>query len=173
MITVISGVNRPGSRTLQVAKNAMELFEKKGVAAQLLDLEKMPLEVLAGQYYGNQHPDFQQLCDQYIVPVGKFLFISPEYNGSIPGILKCLFDYSEVKSCWKGKKAAMIGVASGRAGNLRGLDHLTNILLHLGTTVWVNKLPISGIHTLLDEGGKLDDSSRELIARLIDELVDF
>ncbi|MBL7884482.1 MAG: NAD(P)H-dependent oxidoreductase, partial [Bacteroidia bacterium] len=59
----------------------------------------------------------------------------------------------------RGKKVAMVGVASGRAGNLRGMEHLTGVLNYLGMHIHPNKLPISSILTLLDENGELKDEN--------------
>ncbi len=56
-----------------------------------------------------------------------------------------------------GKKAALIGVATGRAGNLRGMEHLTGVLNYLGTIVMPNKLPISRISKLKNGNGEIAD----------------
>ena len=78
----------------------------------------------------------------------------PEYNGSIPGIFKTFIDSCNIDTCFRGKKAALVGIAAGRAGNLRGLDHLTDILHHSGCEVLSYKLPISSIRQLFDENNE-------------------
>ncbi len=96
----------------------------------------------------------------------------PEYNGGVPGILKLLIDGSDIKKCWYNKVACIAGVAAGRAGNLRGLDHLTNMLNYIQMDVIKNKLPISSIEKLLDEEGNLvDKPTIEAIEKQIDELL--
>jgi len=110
---------------------------------------------------------FRGIQDNYIKPASKFIFIAPEYNGSIPGFLKLFIDACEVKPCYHGKKACLVGVASGRAGNLRGMDHLTNILNHLKMTVYHNKLPISSIGNLVDEKGNLSMDTKTVIEQQI------
>ncbi|HET6227311.1 MAG TPA: NADPH-dependent FMN reductase, partial [Bacteroidia bacterium] len=59
----------------------------------------------------------------------------------------------------RGKKAALVGVSSGRAGNLRGLDHLTGVLHYLGIYVHPNKLPVSSVLSILDGQGKMKDEN--------------
>ena len=97
----------------------------------------------------------KELQEKYMVGAEKFIFICPEYNGSFPGILKLLIDASDVSQCWYHKKACIVGVAAGRAGNLRGLDHLSNILHHIKITILPNLIPISMIEDELDETGNL------------------
>jgi chromate reductase len=58
---------------------------------------------------------------------------------------------------WTENKACLVGVSTGRAGNLRGMEHLTNILNYLKINVYHNKLPISRVDTLLDANGNLTD----------------
>ena len=57
---------------------------------------------------------------------------------------------------WKGKKAALIGISSGRSGNVRGLEHLTGVLHYLQVEVCSAKPVISGIDGLL-EGESLNN----------------
>jgi chromate reductase len=69
---------------------------------------------------------------------------------------------------------ALLGVASGRAGNLRGMDHLTGILNYLGAIVMPDKLPISRIGELLDAEGQLNDELTLATMRLhAEEFVHF
>ncbi len=147
MLTLISGTARPGSRTRKLADNYLRLLREQGENPHLFCLEE----------YGVWQRDaaFIQAEKELLIPADKFIFIVPEYNGSIPGMLKMLYDNSDIKKCWWGKKAMMTGLADGRAGNLRGLDHLTNILNYLHVNVYWNKIPLSRIGTEMDENGKL------------------
>ena len=61
-----------------------------------------------------------------------------------------------------------MGVSSGRAGNLRGMDHLTGILNYLGIHVHPNKLPISSVLGLLNEQGHIKD---EMTIKVIDKQI--
>ena len=92
---------------------------------------------------------------EYLLPAEKFLFIMPEYNASFPGILKLMIDNSDVKKCWWYKKAALVGVSDGRAGNLRGIEHMTSILHYLKVNVLYDKVLLSRINEEVDNNGKL------------------
>lgn len=158
MITIISATNRLNSNSLKIAKNYAQLMEKQGVESKVFSLESLPIDFTATDLYNKRSENFQQLLNEYIVPANKFVFIVPEYNGSFPGILKTFIDaiHPDIN---RGKKVALVGVSTGRAGNLRGLDHLTGILHYLGFHILPNKQPISSVLTLLNEDGTLKDEN--------------
>lgn len=171
MITIISATNRPNSNSLKIAKNYMQLMEKQGVESKLFSLESLPPDFIVSDLYGKRSENFQQLLDEYIVPAKKFVFIVPEYNGSFPGILKTFID-AIPPDVNRGKMVALVGVSSGRAGNLRGLEHLTGILHYLGMHILPNKQPISSVLILLNEDGTLkDENTIKVLEKQIGELV--
>ncbi|HEY4206862.1 MAG TPA: NAD(P)H-dependent oxidoreductase [Puia sp.] len=162
MYTILSGTNRPNSKTLKVAKAYQGILLQKGVEANLLSLEG--LNVL------ERNPVYEAIEADVLIPTERFIFISPEYNGSIPGVLKALFDISDIEKCWWGKHALLTGVSTGRAGNLRGMEHLTGILHYLRMKVHHNKLPISMVDSVLDQDGKIGDArTLEAIRLQLDE----
>ena len=158
MITIISATNRLGSSTLKIAKNYAQLMEKQGVETKLFSFELLPPDLIFTDLYSKRSDNFQQLLEEFIIPAQKFVFIIPEYNGSFPGVLKTFLDAVN-PDMNRGKKVAMVGVSSGRAGNLRGMDHMTGILNYLGMFVHPNKLPISSVLTLLDTHGSIKDEN--------------
>ncbi|MFT7588806.1 MAG: chromate reductase [Limisphaerales bacterium] len=170
MITIISGTNRPGSRTRQVCGIYSTLLSAKGVENQILDIADLPEDSFASST--EVHQGLEAVISEFIQPVNALIIISPEYNGSIPGVLKALIDHSDVKA-WYGKKSCLTGIASGRAGNLRGLDHLASVLMHCKGTVLPNKLPISSIHTVLNEGEIGHEETAKAIENQIDEFLAF
>jgi len=166
MYTIISGTNRNDSNTIKVAQYYQLLLKKKDIHANLLSLHG--LNVL------ERNPAFSEIEQDDLIPAEKFIFISPEYNGSFPGVLKAMFDISEIKKTWWGKKALLTGVSTGRAGNLRGMDDLTGILHFMKVVVHPNKLPISVVDKLMDENGKLHDAATiAAIKTQVNEFIEF
>lgn len=164
--TIISGTNRIGSNTLRIAHHYREVFESKGVHPHFITLE--------GWKYVYKTPEYVQMENEILAPTGKFIFISPEYNGSIPGVLKVMFDISDYKKVYWNKKALLTGVATGRAGNLRGLEHLTGILHYLKVIVHPNKLPISSVDKILDGNGHIhDEGMLDAISTQVSEFIQF
>ncbi len=166
MYTIISGTNRPGSNTVKIAEQYQEMLAEKGITVSVVTLENLEVSL--------PNPAFNRLEQEVLIPTQKFIFIAPEYNGSIPGVLKSLIDISDIEKVWWGKKALLVGVSSGRAGNLRGMEHLTGILHYVKMIVHPNKLPISSIHKLTDAGGKITDpGTLEAINLQLEEFIEF
>ncbi len=166
MYTIISGTNRPGSTTIKIAGQYQQLLAEKNIQATLVTLENLDVSA--------RNPAILQLENDVMIPSDKFIFVSPEYNGSFPGVLKCFIDYSDIRKVWWGKKALLTGISSGRAGNIRGMEHLTGILHYVKVVVHPNKLPISVIDTLVNEEGYISDPLTLKIMRIqVDEFTDF
>ncbi|MEL6866670.1 MAG: NAD(P)H-dependent oxidoreductase [Bacteroidota bacterium] len=180
MITIISGTNRPDSRTAIVARYYQEVFQAKTSSpVKYFSLENLPADFAHLQMYeaDHQHQAIRSIQDEYMIPAQKFFFVIPEYNGSFPGILKLFLDacsVREYKATFNGKKAAMAGVATGRAGNFRGMEHLTGILNHVGTVVMPNKLPISSVQHLLNEQKQFhDEEAQKTVHKQVDAFLAF
>ncbi len=166
MYTIISGTNRAGSNTMKVATQYQHMLAAKGKKVSLVSLENVDVS--------KRSCSIEKLEEEVLIPSEKIIFISPEYNGSIPGVLKSLIDISDIKKTWWGKKALLIGVSSGRAGNLRGMEHLTGILNYLKVVVHPNKLPISSVHKLLNGVGEITEKDTlSAIEVQLDEFIDF
>ncbi len=164
MYLIISGTNRVGSNTLKVAKEYQRLLKEKSIDSELLSLEGINLL--------KRDADFERIENELIIPIDHYIFISPEYNGSFPGALKMLFDTGKTHSLWWHKKAMLTGVSTGRAGNLRGMDHLAGVLNHVKVTVLPNQLPISSVDKLMDaEGHFTDQNTLKAINQQLDEFI--
>lgn len=154
MITIICGTHRKGSKSLLIAKEYQRILNNNGKEAQILDLQKLPERFIWDDMFGERSVEGTKLIEKYIDNTEKFVFIAPEYNGSIPGIVKVLLDAVEPDK-FNGKRAALVGVASGQFGNLRGLDDLTNILGHLKVEVCPIKIYMPSIFKALDDNNQL------------------
>lgn len=157
MITIISGTNRVDNNSVKIARIIADDIRENSMEAQILSLEEVPAGILKASQEAKYDidPDFLAFQEKYLFDAEKFIIVMPEYNGSIPGILKLLVDATDVKRAFYHKKACLIGIASGRGGNTRGMDQLTNILNYLKVNVYYNKMAISGIHNELDRNGMI------------------
>lgn len=177
MITVIVGSNRHDSGTGIFSRYIFDrIKEKSNEKVLLFDMAEMTGDMLNAEMYSDdkQPKSVRHIQDEYFVPADKFWFITPEYNGSFPGSLKLLIDAMSIrnaKETFFDKKACLTGVASGRAGNLRGMDHLADVLNHLGIHTMPLRLPISQIFKLWDKNKKIVDEGT--VAAIDDQLEKF
>ena len=113
MITVISGTNRKASESLLFARQFVEYLQNHGEEeVKLLSLESSPHDWFHSEMYdtAEQTPSLRAMQDEYILAADKFLIISPEYNGSFPGVLKLFLDACSIREYatnFKGKKSRL------------------------------------------------------------------
>ena len=166
MYTILSGTNRTDSKTITIARQYQTLLAEQNIHANLVSLVGLEVDT--------RNDQIRELEKTTLIPTTKFIFVSPEYNGSIPGVLKSLIDNTDIEKVWWGKKALLVGVSTGRAGNLRGMEHLTGILNYVKMVVHPNKLPISVVHKLLNEQGVLaDPGTLSVIREQLNEFILF
>jgi NAD(P)H-dependent FMN reductase len=136
--------------------------------------ENVHLLSLEDKHIWEKGEEMSRIQQEHLIPADKFVFIMPEYNGSFPGILKAMIDNSDIKNCWWYKKVMLVGVADGRGGNLRGIEHMTNILHYMRMNVMYNKLPLSRINEEMDaEGNILQAATAGAIEQQIDEFIKY
>lgn len=156
MITIVVGTNRKSCMSLMIARVYKDLLDKASIENQILELSSIPNDAIQDSMYADHDERVKEIYTSYIDKADKFIFVIPEYNGSFPGILKMFIDMTP-PSLFENKKAALIGLSSGRAGNLRGTDQFTGILNYLKVNVHYSKLKISGIEGLCNEEGQLEN----------------
>lgn len=158
-IVLVSCTGRSGSNTRKVCENYALLLQSRNIPVKILDLAHLPSNFLEEELHGRRSKKFETYIREYVTDCDRFIFISPEYNGSFPGVLKIFLDSVHPKE-WTNKYACLVGVSVGRAGNLRGMEHLTGILNYLKMHVYYNKLPISVVDKVMDETGRFNSEDQ-------------
>lgn len=103
------------------------------------------------------------------------IFVTPEYNRSIPGVLKNALDHASRpygQSAWTGKPAGVLGVSPGAIGTSMAQQHLRNILAYLDVPTMGQ--PEAFIHAkegLFDAGGEIGAASRDFLQTWMDRYV--
>ena len=105
------------------------------------------------------------------------LFVTPEYNRSIPGVLKNVIDHGSRpygQSVWAGKPAGVIGVSVGAAGTAMAQQHLRNILAYLDVlTLGQPEAFIQAKDGLFDESGNIGAASKNFVQTWMNRYVDW
>ncbi len=106
------------------------------------------------------------------------LFVTPEYNYSIPGVLKNVIDWASRpygQNAWNGKPAAIMGASIGQIGTARAQYHLRQCMVFLDMfPVNQPEVMISNCSDRFDSDGNLtDETSKKLIGKLLQNLVDW
>ena len=162
-VQIIVGSTRPGRATLSLAKwVAAEAATVEGNQVEIVDLKDYALpffdEAISPRYNPNRQPDpeVQKFLDK--VSQGEaYIFVTPEYNHSIGGVLKNAIDFLTYEL--KQKPAAV--VSHGGVGGARAATHLKEILSEAAATIIPSGVQFVGYIAqggLIDENGVLDET---------------
>lgn len=103
------------------------------------------------------------------------LFVTPEYNRSIPGVLKNAIDHASRpygQSAWSGKPAGVFGVSVGAIGTAMAQQHLRNILAYLDVpTLGQPEAFIQMKEGLFDANGDIGTDSRKFLQNWMDRYI--
>jgi chromate reductase len=103
------------------------------------------------------------------------LFVTPEYNRSIPGVLKNAIDHGSRpygQSAWAGKPAGVIGVSVGPIGTSLAQQHLRNILAHLDVAVMGQpEAFLQAKEGFFDADGNIGPDSKKFVQNWVDKYV--
>ncbi|MDP1928940.1 MAG: NAD(P)H-dependent oxidoreductase [Thiobacillus sp.] len=110
-----------------------------------------------------------------ILAARGLLFVTPEYNRSIPGVLKNAIDHASRpygQSAWAGKPAGVIGTTIGASGTAMAQQHLRNMLAYLDVpTLAQPEAFIQFRDGLLDEAGNIGEDSRPFLQNWMDRYI--
>ncbi|MBS1168547.1 MAG: phosphodiesterase [Proteobacteria bacterium] len=155
-VAVLVGSLRKGSFSRAVADNLATLAKDK-LTLRTVEIGELPL----------YNPDLDEATPpaawakfrSEVVGADAVLFVTPEYNRSIPGPLKNALDVGSRpygKSVWQGKPSAIISVSPGLLGAFGANHHLRQPLVFLDMPVMQQpEAYVSKVGDLLDKDGKL------------------
>ncbi|MFA3789971.1 NADPH-dependent FMN reductase [Aliiglaciecola sp. SL4] len=171
-IVAFSGSLRESSYNTAAVKAASELLPEN-TTLELLDISVLPL--YNQELDGEQTPKAVLDLAQKVANADAILFATPEYNYSVPGVLKNAIDWlsRQQPQPFAGKPAALMSASMGILGGARAQYHLRQIMIYLDVHI-INKpeVMIASVHDKFDENGKLtDQSTRDFIGKLMSALV--
>jgi NAD(P)H-dependent FMN reductase len=160
MIVILSGTNRPGSNTRKVAARVEAAYHTLGVKTQLLDLAQLPTEIFSPSAYGEKPAAFTKFIDAILTADGLAV-VTPEYNGSVPGILKYFIDMLPFPESFEQRPVCFTGLAAGMWGALRPVEQLQAIFGYRNAFIYPERVFLPGIRQALDESGRFTDAELE------------
>ncbi|MCL7989468.1 NAD(P)H-dependent oxidoreductase [Sphingobacterium sp. lm-10] len=160
MDLIIVGTNRPKNNSTRVAQYYQQELSRKGQDWNILSLDSLPSDIIVSDLYGRRSDAFAPI-QQSVSEARRFIFIIPEYNGSYPGILKVFMDACAYPASFYHKKAALVGISTGKYGNVRGIDHFTGVCHYMRMHVMALKIHLPHIQNELNEQDQFSDPLTE------------
>jgi len=163
-ILAFAGSLREKSYNKRVLKVAIEGAKNAGAEVTFVDLKDYPMPLYNADLQDTQgFPPIAAAFQRLLLEHDGLLIASPEYNASLPAVLKNAIDWAsrangnlKLGECFKGKVAAIMTASPGAFGGIRCLAHLRDVL----TILLVNTLP-SEI-AVAKVGGIFDGDSNEI-----------
>jgi NAD(P)H-dependent FMN reductase len=159
-LAIILGATRPNRQTEKEAKWVLATAEQlPEIEVELLDLRDYPMpffnEPISPRYNPDRQiePAVKKWLDK-LVGFDAYVFVTPEYNHSIPGELKNTLDYLT----WELLRKPVAVVSHGSAGGARAATDLKEILSESRAVPIPNSVAITGMSDMIDENGKLDEA---------------
>lgn len=120
-------------------------------------------------------PDGVAELRRAITGADAVLIATPEYNGSIPGVLKNALDWASrpyATNALRGKPVAVIGASPSPRGAARAQDDLRRVLRVIGADVVDTDLAVTSVHRSFDDQGNLwDEDLRHRLTTVLDQLL--
>jgi len=159
---ILSGTNRPGSRTFEISKLIQGFYKDLGESVEIIDLKAIPMhEVQGEQYSEKQPPGIAGIIDKINKATG-LIIVTPEYNGSMPGILKYFIDHWKYPDTFEYRPVCFVGLG-GRFGGLRPVEHLQHVFGYRNSFVFPERVFLVNIWNTLKEGKLSDAPAVELL----------
>lgn len=115
----------------------------------------------------------------FIADADALIISTPEYNNSIPGVLKNAIDWlsrppREIPRVFGDLPVAIMGASPGRFGTVLSQDAWLSVLRTLGTELWSGRMLVSGARNVFDEAGEIQDAdTRQRLATFVNGFIEF
>ena len=160
-LAVVIGSTRPNRQTIKQAKwVASSAKQDDDLEVEMIDLADYPMPLFDEPMSPRFNPDRQinPIAQKWLSKIEEFdayIFVTPEYNHSIPAVLKNAFDYIT----WEIKRKPATVVSHGTVGGARATMHLKEIISESRAIAIPSAVAMAGMSEAIDEEGKLSQAA--------------
>jgi chromate reductase len=176
VIGIIAGSLRKESYSKKLSK-AVSMMAPQDFEFKIISIEDLPV-------YNQDFDDHGALPDAYtrfrneIKALDGVIFITPEYNRSVPGVLKNAIDVGSRphgQSAWNGKPAAVFSNSPGSISGFGANHHLRQSLVFLNMPVMQQpEVYLAKVHEFFDENGAIkEQKTKDFIQKAVDSFIEF
>jgi chromate reductase len=170
-ILAIAGSMREKSFNRKALQIAKQIASELHAHVEELDLKTLDLPLFNEDLRADKYPESVEILKNAIAAADIVMIATPEYNNSVPGVLKNAIDWaSDMTNPFEGKVAVIFGASNGMFGTLRAQLHLRQIL----TALSVELVPqpqvfIRSAHeAFLPDGSLADHKIKQHMRQLIE-----
>ena len=153
-IVTINGSARKGSYTGKaLALVHAELKSLEGVSVSVIEPAQLKLAIPGSGMDASGAGEMQDLVRE----ADGVVLATPEYHGSFSSLMKLVLENMGHPSQLKGKTISLLGVAAGRIGAVKSLEHLRSVCGHIGALVVPRVISVAEVRTVFDKQGNCLD----------------
>lgn len=141
---ILVGTDRVGSNSRKVADLMQSLFAKLGEEVEILDLQEIAQGLRGGSQYGNVTDPILKAAAAKIEASEGILMIVPEYNGSMPGVLKFFIDHLKYPDAFEYRPVAFVGLG-GIFGGLRPVEHAQQVFGYRNAFIFPDRIFLQNV----------------------------
>jgi NAD(P)H-dependent FMN reductase len=152
---IISGTDRPGSNTLKISKYIQGIYKDLGEDVEIMDLKDLKKHLHEDLVYGTASDNMKPYLEKILKSEG-LIVVTPEYNGSMPGILKYFIDHMKFPDSFEYRPVCFVGLGA-MFGALRPVEHLQQVFGYRNAFIYPERVFLMNVFKNLDADGKLTD----------------
>ena len=168
-IVSISGTSRPDNYTARALSIVNDELSKRGADPTVVDARNLSLS-----FPGFPESEDTKQLRAVIEGATAVVLATPEYHGSFCATTKLIIENLGFPSILAGKPIALVGVAAGRIGAIKSIEHLRSVCSHVGAIVVPGAVSVAGVRRAFDDEGNCTDAGIEAALRgVADSLIAF
>ncbi|WP_394235766.1 NADPH-dependent FMN reductase [Niallia oryzisoli] len=173
-VVAIVGSIRNDSYNLKLAQYVQKRYQDK-FDLEILNIREIPFY---DQDIENNPPEVVTEFKNKVKTADAVLWVTPEYNGTVPGVLVNVIDWlSRVDKVMIGKPSWIMGASMGNLGTVKAQMHLRDILFSPGINSPLlpsNEVYVGAVHTKFDEAGNLtDEGTVQFLDTVVNNFIDW
>ena len=170
-VAAVLGTARPRNFTSKALALVIDEIEKQGdIGVDLIDPATMtfPLPGLSPEQAESR------IIQEIVSTSTGVVFSTPEYHGTYSSAAKLIIENLGFPSVLASKPVALLGVAAGKIGAIKALEHLRSVLSHVGAIVLPGSVSVAGVQNVFDEEGRcVDEAVEEMVRGVGTNLVEY
>ncbi|MEO7191913.1 MAG: NAD(P)H-dependent oxidoreductase [Vicinamibacterales bacterium] len=169
-IVAVNGTSRPGNYTSHALAVTVDELRARGHVVHVIEARDLTLA-----FPGFPATDDARRIQAAIRTCHGVVLATPEYHGTFCAMTKLIIENLGFPSALAEKPAALIGVASGRIGAIKALEHLKGVLAHVGALVVPGSMSVSGVQAAFDAatGACIDPNAETALRGVATSLLTF
>ncbi len=159
-LVCISATSRPGNFTAKALAVVTDELSVGNASPLVFDARDLRLS-----FPGQSPTDDAERLRAAIGNATGVVIATPEYHGTFSAVTKLIIENLGFPSVLAGKPVALVGVAAGRIGAIKSLEHLRGVCAHVGALVLPGAISIAGVNRAFDADGRCTDPAAETALR--------